>query len=106
MKYGYQMKGELVGSCIHSLTAFFKTCQKMNEEKHFLLASNLLEGVAQAWWQSQSTSLDAYMELNGGTSSSPQPRHITPWEDFYKPLTPWDGVYKLVCMADKHKERG
>jgi hypothetical protein len=50
MKYGYQMKGELVGSCIHSLTAFFKTCQKMNEEKHFLIASNLLEGVAQAWW--------------------------------------------------------
>jgi hypothetical protein len=45
------------------------------------------------------------MELNGGTSSSHQPRHITPLEDFYKPLTPWDGVYQLVCMANKHEER-
>lgn len=52
-KFFGQMNGETVDSWLHSLSTYFKTCPVMEEDMKLYIASLRLEGIAQAWWDTQ-----------------------------------------------------
>ena len=68
-KFSGQMNGETVDSWLHSLSTYFKTCPKMEEDMKLHITSLQLESIAQSWWN---TPLDKFLEIG-----EPIDTHIT-----------------------------
>ena len=77
-KFSGQMNGETVDSWLRSLSTYFKTCPEMEEDMKLQIASLQLEGIAQAWWDTQ---LEKYSEIDESTDT-----HITSWDNFCQAL--------------------
>ena len=72
------MNGETIDSWIHSLATYFKTCPEMEEDMKLQIASLQLEGIAQAWWDTQ---LENFSEIGEPTDT-----RITSWDNFCQAL--------------------
>jgi hypothetical protein len=73
-KFSGQMNGETVDSWLRSLSTYFKTCLEMEEDMKLQIASLQLEGIAQAWWDTQ---LENFSETD---------ERITSWDNFCQAL--------------------
>ena len=69
------MNGEIVDSWLCSLSTYFKTCPMMEEDMKLQIASLQLEGITQAWWDTQ---LENFSESTY--------THITSWDNFCQAL--------------------
>ena len=74
-KFSGQMNGETVDSWLRSLSTYFKTCPKMEEDMKLQIASLQLEGIAQAWWDTQLENFSEYTYTR-----------ITSWDNFCQAL--------------------
>ena len=78
-KFSRQMNGETVDSWLRSLSTYFKACPAMEEDMQLQIASLQLEGIAQAWWDTQ---LENFSEIDESTYT-----RITSWDNFFKCYT-------------------
>ena len=72
------MYGEIVDSWLRSLSTYFKTFPDMEEDMKLQIASLQLEGIAQAWWDTQ---LENLSETDESTDTC-----ITSWDSFCQAL--------------------
>ena len=68
------MNGETVDSWLRSLSTYFKTCPVVEEDMKLQIASLQLEGIAQAWWDTQ---LENFFETDESIDT-----RITSWDNF------------------------
>jgi hypothetical protein len=77
-KFSGQMNGETVDSWLRRLFTYFKTCLAMEEDIKIHIGSLQLEGIAQAWWDTQ---LENFFEIDESTDTC-----ITSWDNFCQAL--------------------
>jgi hypothetical protein len=65
------MNGEVVDSWVHSLSTYFKTFPRMIEEEKLQITSLQLEGVAQAWWDTQIDTSSLVVDLGDPLVATP-----------------------------------
>lgn len=79
-----EINGEAFDSWICSLSTYFKTCLEMDEDMKLEIASLQLEGIAQAWWDTQIEYHALVIETGETTSSTLA--HLTSWGEFFQAL--------------------
>jgi hypothetical protein len=73
-----------IDSWVHNLSTYFKSCPGMTEEDKLQISSLQLEGVAQAWWDTQTYTYSLVVELVVDLGDHPMatPPPISSWDAF------------------------
>ena len=83
-KFASHINGDLVDSWIRNLSTYFNTFHGIIEDEKLKIASLQMEGVAQAWWDTQLIGAFIIVDLQASTSSTPPP--ICTWEALFQSL--------------------
>jgi len=83
-KFSRQMNGDMVDSWIRSFSTYFKASPQLQEAAKLQIASLQLEGVAQAW---RDTQVDhTVLTVDIGSSTASHTCAIASWDAFYDAL--------------------
>jgi hypothetical protein len=78
------MNGEVIDSWIRSLSTYFKTCLEMDEDMKLQITGLQLEGISQAWWDTQIENCVLVIEIGEPTNTTPA--HLISWDEFFQAL--------------------